>query len=830
LAKPDFFNKAHLKNGCLSGIGEIFQKPNRFFCVYQLAVTQGYNSFQYNIFLAHFHLLIIGIPMRIIYYSLALITLVLANSVTAGITISTSSIVAKHSGKCLYVQNGSTVNGNPVVQWNCNGGDNEQWTLKPYGDAYQIIVKHSGQCLKVIGALATDGAQIVQYPCQGANNELWYARPKGDYFQLVAKHSGKCLNVNAATKNDGGKIIQRTCAAADNQLWNIAGQAHTALQVKHSNQCLEVYGGSVADGAGIIQYPCHGTINQQWTLMPYQDAYRLIVKSSGKCLNVAGASLADGARVVQWSCVGGNNELWHPKINGNQYQLVAKHSNKCLTVNAASQVAATPVIQSACTSATNQIWRINVSSTTGGKWSKPLKLSLVPVAAANLPNGKVLLWSSHDRFKFGGGGKTYTATFDPATNKATERLIQEIGHDMFCPGTANLADGRILVNGGVNSKLTSIYNASTEKWSIGSLMNTGRGYQANTPLSNGDVFTLGGSWSGGYGNKNGEVWNASTGWRRTSNILASAIVTDDPQGVYRADNHGWYFGVGNQKVFHAGPSKQMNWFDTTGAGTSTPAGNRGGDGHSMNGNAAMFDIGKILKVGGATAYQNVDATSKAFIIDINNGVNVQPVANMGYARSYSSSVVLPNGQVVIIGGQAHPVPFSDLQPVLAAELWDPVTRNFSTLASMRIPRNYHSVALLLQDGRIFVGGGGLCGTCQTNHANAEIFTPPYLLNPDGSNAVRPLILQSPGNAGYGAKIAVSMDSAVSQFALVRLSSITHTVNNDLRRIPLNFTRTGTNAYSLQIPTSNGVAIPGFYMLFALNNAGVPSIAKVIKIG
>jgi galactose oxidase len=769
--------------------------------------------------------------MRIINYTMALLPIVWANTATAGIGQSPNSIAVKHSGKCMVVLGASGAANAAVIQNNCNGTDNEQWTLKPFGDAYQIVAKHSGQCLNVSGAMTTDRAPVIQWPCVGANNELWYAQPQGDYFRLIAKHSGKCLNVNGATQNDGETIIQYTCVGADNELWNVTGQSHTSLQVKHSNQCLDVFNNSITDGAGISQWPCTGANNQQWTLMPYQDAYRLIAKNSGKCLNVGGAALVDGAPVIQWACVGANNELWYPRAIGNGYQLVAKHSNKCLDVNAISQTAGTQLIQWACHGGSNQVWKIDNPSTTGGKWSASFPLTLVPVAAANLPNGKVLLWSSHDRFTFGnGGGKTYTATFDPTINSATERLVQETGHDMFCPGTTNLADGRILVNGGTNSALTSIYNSTTEQWSMGSLMNIGRGYQANTPLSNGEVFTLGGSWSGGVGNKDGEVWNAGSGWRRTNNIQATAMLTEDPQGVYRSDNHGWFFGVDNNKVFHAGPSKQMNWFDTNGAGTRTPAGNRGTDAHSMNGNAAMFDIGKILKVGGATAYQDADATTSAQVIDINNGVNVQQVAAMAYPRAYSSSVVLPNGQVVVIGGQARPTPFSDLKPVLAAELWDPITRNFSTLASMRIPRTYHSVALLLQDGRIFVGGGGLCGNCQTNHANAEIFTPPYLLNPDGTNAQRPTITQAPSTTTYGAKIAVTTNAAINQFALVRLSSITHTVNNDLRRIPLSFVSTGTNAYSLQIPVSRGVAIPGYYMLFALNNAGVPSVAKVIKIG
>lgn len=113
--------------------------------------------------------------------------------------------------------------------------------------------------------------------------------------------------------------------------------------------------------------------------------------------------------------------------------------------------------------------------------------------------------------------------------------------------------------------------------------------------------------------------------------------------------------------------------------------------------------------------------------------------DMEHARALGNSVVLPDGKVVVFGGQAYPVPFSDATSVLTPELWDPATGTFAPLASMAVPRNYHSVASLLPDGRIFSGGGGLCGDCATNHADGAVFTPPYLLNADGSPKPRPLI-------------------------------------------------------------------------------------------
>ena len=73
-------------------------------------------------------------------------------------------------------------------------------------------------------------------------------------------------------------------------------------------------------------------------------------------------------------------------------------------------------------------------------WSPPVALPLVPTTAAVLPDGKVLLWSAEERFSFGANvGRTYTVTFDPATNTSSERTGTESAHNMSSPGTTNRA-------------------------------------------------------------------------------------------------------------------------------------------------------------------------------------------------------------------------------------------------------------------------------------------------------------------------------------------------------------------------------------------------------
>ncbi len=474
-----------------------------------------------------------------------------------------------------------------------------------------------------------------------------------------------------------------------------------------------------------------------------------------------------------------------------------------------------------------------IASPAQASWSAVRPLPLVPASTANLPNGKILLWSAESRFGFSGGGQTYSVIFDPATSALTERLISETGHDMFCTGTTNLADGRLLINGGLSSEKTSLFDANTGAWSSAGAMNIPRGYQANTILQDGRVLTLGGSWSGATAKRHGEVWSASGGWSRLSGVPIDPFLSvETSRPSFGPDSHFWLIPSGNGKVLYAGPGVNMHWIDTSGNGSVALIGPRGDDEFSINGNTVMYDIGKVLKTGGAHNYTDTDAAANAnsFVIDTNGRALARRIGSMSYPRAYHNSVVLPNGQVVILGGQTYAKGFTDSDSVLIPELFDPVTETFSRLPAMSVPRNYHSVALLLPDARVMSAGGGLCGDgCAANHPDMQILSPHYLFNADGSAAARPVITAAPALSGYGSNLAISTDSEVTSFSLVRMSSTTHSVNNDQRRIPVNYQPNGAGSYTLKMPSNPGWALPGYYMLFAINAQGVPSVAKIVRL-
>ncbi|RYP90595.1 hypothetical protein DL770_003262 [Monosporascus sp. CRB-9-2] len=482
--------------------------------------------------------------------------------------------------------------------------------------------------------------------------------------------------------------------------------------------------------------------------------------------------------------------------------------------------------------------------TSQGRWATTIALPIVPAAVALSRTGEVVLWSAFRPDLFSGGtGITQTVHWDPTTQTVSQRSVANTRHDMFCPGISLDVDGRFIVSGGNDDRRTSRYDPASGSWVTASQMNVGRGYQSSTTLADGRVFTIGGSWSGGRFQKDGEVYDprADT-WTNVTGCRTAPMLTRDAQGIYRADNHAWLFAYRENSVFHAGPSRNnvaVNWYGVSGSGTTRPAGTRGDAADAMCGIAVMYDAvqGLILAAGGSPNYQDSSATRDAYRIQL-GAVNANPTVTrlpaMAHARAFGNGVVLPDGTVLVVGGQAYAVPFTDTTPALPAELFDPATGRWTSLAPIAVPRTYHSVALLLPDATVLAGGGGLCGTgCPQNHFDVQVFQPPYLFAADGTRARQPVIRSvTPAAAALrpGAALTAETDGAVASFSLVRFGSSTHTVNTDQRRVPLAATAaSGTTTYTMTLPSDPGVLLPGYWMLFAINGAGVPSVARTIQV-
>ena len=85
---------------------------------------------------------------------------------------------------------------------------------------------------------------------------------------------------------------------------------------------------------------------------------------------------------------------------------------------------------------------------------------------------------------------------------------------------------------------------------------------------------------------------------------------------------------------------------------------------------------------------------------------------------------------------------------------------------------------------------------------------------------------------YGAQYTI--ETSVSGFeiasvVLVRPGATTHSFNTDQRMVALVYTPTAVGI-TLTAPPNGNIAPPGYYMLFIVDTAGVPSVAAFVKVG
>lgn len=463
----------------------------------------------------------------------------------------------------------------------------------------------------------------------------------------------------------------------------------------------------------------------------------------------------------------------------------------------------------------------------GGQWSAVYDWPLVAIHAALLPNGNVLAWDAtpddaddnpHTTDNF----TTRVTLWDPISN--THRATNnDTDTDLFCAGSAHLWDGRILFAGGDGEKEgangplsnSNIYNPLTNTWHRTEDMNAPRWYSSVAALANGEMLTFGGSY---YPDPVGEVFQFNQTWRPLSGGLPIEISGD----------YQWLQQTPEGSVIFFGPENLVADIETDGAGRYSPLSTRDDLALRDYGSYAMYDIGKILVSGGA------DAQKSAIVIDTASR-QVRDTTPMNVGRRQHNLTILADGSVLSTGGNSDGTRyFSSTAGIFTPELWDPVTEQWTELNPMQADRQYHSIAILLKDGRVLSAGGGICGDCYDagyEERNGEVYSPPYLFNEDGSLANRPQLASVPSQLNYAQQTSLSMntDGSIAKAHLIKLGSVTHSENQDQRLVPLSF-QAGSNSISFTMPADRAVAPPGHYLLFVVNSNGVPSTGSIVKLG
>lgn len=240
------------------------------------------------------------------------------------------------------------------------------------------------------------------------------------------------------------------------------------------------------------------------------------------------------------------------------------------------------------------------------------------------------------------------------------------------------------------------------------------------------------------------------------------------------------------------------------------------------------------------------ATNTAEILDFDDSDRQWRMVSqrMHAGRVMPDTVLLPTGKVLVLGGGrygqsggllAH-FTSSDVggrpnkgawDPVFEPELFDPISETWTRLCPKPLARLYHTTAVLLPDARVLVAGhdGALnMRPYDESRYELEVFSPPYLFDSNGDLARRPSVVSAPGVATYNQRLNIVFRSehGVGRVSLIRQSSTTHQINSDQRCIGLAFQLMSRDRLTVSMPPGDGIAPPAYYMLFIIDEQGVPS--------
>ncbi len=473
---------------------------------------------------------------------------------------------------------------------------------------------------------------------------------------------------------------------------------------------------------------------------------------------------------------------------------------------------------------------------------------------------------------------------------------------LFCSGHTHLADGRLAFFGGQGTGLDKGYSSSHDKtiiydyteseeaarWSVADVMPSGvynsgkRYYPTVTALGDGSHLVVSGGkdcvpWTleescGPNEETDADIPIIFTPFHATESQYAE--LTDATQyfnwypfNFVLSDGTvlsvgGHYFGAEEPDPQTTPPSS--NPVPTFRLNLATQAWTELTTSPIKGGSAVMYRPDKIMKAGGGLATSGscnaIDdtTTNRAFVLDARqSNPTWSEIDSLSTARVHHVLITLPNGEVMALGGSAVTDPDTGCYgSVLAPEIINPeeATPTWRTLAFAdsawpeNLPveeqgvRYYHSIGLLLPDGRVLSAGG-------ENHVeddfiayrNAQIFLPPYLFDSYGELADRPTIVSvtgmGPDKMLYGEVASVETASAaeasnIVKISLLRLGAMTHSFDHDARFMWLDFEVDSQNTDALLVtaPPTGNHAPPGHYMMFIINEEGVPSISRIVQIG
>jgi len=414
--------------------------------------------------------------------------------------------------------------------------------------------------------------------------------------------------------------------------------------------------------------------------------------------------------------------------------------------------------------------------------------------------------------------------FDPYTNDTLST-----NGDVFlqgCVGPVLLPEGEIFFAGGANlqfygpgTRTVKRYNPVTSQWTRMDNMLGYRWYPTVAKLPDNRILLIGG---GDQANprrtRSSELYNPKTG---VSTWTDSIQIGNEVSPIVLLNN-------GSVLMTHRPPQlfnpQTMQWT----LAADFQQGNRMPNGDHADHELTLMPDGKVVAIGfktfNAPQYGNMVETYDPAANTWTLGAAHSPV------RSRANTVLLPDENILVTGGEREN--HNDTNSVNAykfmklTESYNPVTDTWRRLADMNYHREYHSVPMLVADGRVIVAGGEGQPGNEPPFSVIEGFKPPYLFK-----GIRPSIEGfTPGDFRKGSTINFNVRYAdsVTGIALISAACKTHFMNSGNNRfLKPGFVQTG-NSISFTLPTDSVTMPDGLYMMFVLVD-DIPSVGQFVTI-
>jgi len=478
-----------------------------------------------------------------------------------------------------------------------------------------------------------------------------------------------------------------------------------------------------------------------------------------------------------------------------------------------------------------------------GRCTIPYETGCVGIHTVLLRTGRVLLWSFAD-FDAGHGE---SRVLDPVAG--TNVTPAGGAHHIFCSGHAVASDGTVVVSGGDQTDIDEIhtFDPQAEKWQVVDHMAMGRWYPTVTALPDGHVLMMSGTVQGGpittgvVVNDTIEQFHPASGVEPMGNAPSPFSATF-PGHLTTIDIYPFVHVLpsGKLSVHSRRVTRFYDWESRTWDPTEVVTNHGFSRTYPCEGTSVLLPLrpetgykAEILLIGGSGVDpefdgQFVPATNTVELLDVDaSPLQWKVVAPMTIGRVMPDAVLLADGMVCVVGGSSHGKT-DGIDPAFPIELFDPKTDSWRTLCNTRVPRLYHSAALLLPDARVLMMGkdalNAFAPYTYPEH-RAELFEPPYLFR-----GTRPTITSGPGEVHYGQDFAIGFEGTLKAVNLVRPGSVTHSFNMEQRLVGLKIKSETATSAVVEGPPNKNIAPPGHYMLFAIDNNGAPSVAKFVLVG